>query len=120
MLHAIVRLHLATDSPTAQAAAKPDGLHQALSALHKQMPALLAAKAPAAAVEPLMQSILAAALAHKGQQGWDSAAGEAPIMCASHAGGRTRGATDWATKACWAQRSSQGCGPYMKTEAMGR
>ena len=85
VVHAIGRLHLATD-PDAQAAAKPDGLHQALSALHKQMPALLAAKPPAAAVEPLMHSILAAALAHEGRQGWDSVAGEAPSMCISHAG----------------------------------
>ena len=80
MLHAIVRLHLAT-YPDAQAAAKPDGLHQALSALHKQMPALLAAKPPTAAVEPLMQSILAAALTHQGRQSCDSAAGDAPSMC---------------------------------------
>ena len=79
-MHAIVRLHLATD-PDAHAAAKPDGLHQALSALHKQMPGLLAANPPTAAVEPLMQSILAAALAHQGRQGWDSAAGEAPSKC---------------------------------------
>ena len=91
MVHAIMRLHLATD-PHAQAAAKPAGLHQALSALHKQMPALLAVKPPAAAVEPLMHSIMAAALAHEGQQGWDSAAGEAPPMCTSHAGCRTQGA----------------------------
>lgn len=114
MLHAIMRLHLATD-PNAQAAAKPDGLHQALSALHKQMPALLAAKPPATAVEPLMQSILAAALVHKGRQGWDSAAGEASSMWTSHAGCCTRGATALVVKASYAQHSSWSCGPYMMT-----